>query len=828
MRTDKTRLYEDNMSLQDTGSFWLLSDGKSAIANLYPASKKPDMYDQIASFEKEAAKIGVIIHGAECSREIHRCNVAGKTANNKSGAYWLDFSEGDIVFGWAKNWTTDEEIRFTGMSELSQEVIRNIDLRRLEFEKKREREAIEGLTESMEKWNSSEKCLSHPYLEKKNIPVKEDMRQYGNNLLVPAYDEKDNVVAWQSISADGSDKKYCKNFPYKQRAYYRFLGSSDTVYIAEGMATAYAVHDSTGATVYSCFDAGRLYECSEFVRSKYPNSDIVVASDNDLHNTGQDKARSAAASVSGYWFAPSKSGDDWWDVWNDKGPDFVKSSLYVDKTVVTEKIEKTVSSINGKFSHLPTPPYPINEISDWIMSTMPTPHVDIAIMSAWAMVGAFSGRKDSFLKNPPSVIMTLLAINGAGKDTLSKSMGRVIDALLDAQSRGLSTPKGFQTNFAYDARHINSFRPSNPSMGTAQMATEDNTRISGIRLTSEAGLSKQSKAGDGANVRASALQNSAKDAYGQLYYPATRGGASPAFGVPYTVIDESTPETYVSGMMSDVASGAAARGLMIRIDVSKSGQTNYLADIGNVPANILYIFHRLIEEAVRDEKRKGERIEFLEYVEEMEKNGTDAFISDVPVPIDLRRMFEPDADSVKIINELAARQDVIRSENISNDATLEWAHSVRRPQLIFRMALIAARTRVTLNDEKCIVTAKDMESAIAFVDECHRVSLANSSDYDNKYNRAALSLRDWIALQFSKPEPTKIFMKHGTSEMFKNKSMPYSVLGACGTTAWRKIISEICDQNGKSPITVFKEVSAIGSASNFWTIEQDGTTLKLV
>ncbi len=816
------------MDLPMSGSFWMLSDGTSAIASNQNDKKTPDMHDQISSFERDAGSIGVLISGVSCDRKFHRCNVEGKNRSNKSGSYWLDISDEGIVFGWAKNWTTDEEISFTGVHEISAEIRRNIDLKRVEFERMREQEAVKGLAESMQRWSAAHSCSAHIYLEKKNIPVQEDMRHEGSLLLVPTYDEKDNVIAWQSISSDGSDKKYCKYFPYKKHAYYRFLGYADTIYIAEGMATAYAVHASTGATVYSCFDAGRLSACSSFVRSKYPDADIVIAADNDSGGIGQTKAKSAAASVSGYWFAPSDTGKDWWDVWHEKGSEFVRQELHIDKEAVTEKIDKTVASINGKFSNLPKPPYPINEIADWIMTTMPTPHIDIAIMSAWAMVGAFSGRKDSFLKNPPSVIMTLLAINGAGKDTLSKAMNRVIDALLEAQSKGVVGQGTFDAKVSYDARHINSFRPSNPSMGTAQMATEDNTRLSGIRLTSEAGLSKQSKAGDGANVRASALQNSAKDAYGQLYYPATRGGASPAFGVPYTVIDESTPETYVSGMMSDVASGAAARGLMIRIDVSKSGATNYLADFGDVPDNILYIFHKMIEEAVRGEKRKADRVEFSEYADEMEKNGTDNFISDVPVPMELRRMFRPDDGAIAIIKELAAYQDTIRGENVSNDATLEWAHAVRRPQLIFRLALIAARTRVTMTGEDCSVTGEDMKAAMLFVDECHRVSTANSSDYDNKYNRAAISLREWISLQFSKPAPTKIFMKHGTNEMFRTRSMPYSVLGACGATAWKKIISEICEQNGKSPITVFKEVSAIGSASNYWTIEQDGTTLKLI
>src|SRR5690606_9435224 len=137
----------------------------------------------------------------------------------------------------------------------------------------RGQEAFKGCGESMRRWDVAHSCSAHPYLEKKNIPPQEDMRHEGSLLLVPTYDEKDNVIAWQSISSDGADKKYCKYFPYKRHAYYRFLGGVETVYIAEGMATAYAVHASTGATVYSCFDAGRLAACASFVRGKYPDAD---------------------------------------------------------------------------------------------------------------------------------------------------------------------------------------------------------------------------------------------------------------------------------------------------------------------------------------------------------------------------------------------------------------------------------------------------------------------------------------------------------------------------------------------------------------------------
>lgn len=808
--------------------FWTLSNGKRATMSVSFSmieNEAPNELDQISNFESFAQSIGLDLHGAIVDGSIHRCPIKGKQGDNKSGAYWLSCSNSGVLYGWMCNWTTGESLPFTGADENEcrffgidyASMQKEIEAKRKEYEKEQEAGRAEGLAQSMKVWHSAKECTGHDYLTKKRIDQHGMFRIAGDKLLVPAYNDHDEVVAWQSITPDGKDKKYCKFFPSKSNAYFRFKGTTERVYICEGMATAWAVHKSTGGMVYAAFDAGRLASCAKMARSLYLGAKIIVAGDNDESGVGQNKAKEAAIGVVGYSFCPSETGKDWWDVWNEGGR--------IEFDIPADDQSSDVDA--SKFSNLPTPPYPINEVAEWVESIMPTPHRDIAIMSAWAMVAAFSGRKDSFLKNPPAVIMTLLAINGAGKDTLSKAMNRIIDALMDTHINGVGDNAGsFTTSPEYKRWLINSFRPSNPSMGTALMTFEDNGRLSGVRLTREAGLSKQSKAGDSANVRASALQNTAQDAYTQLYYPTTRGGTTPAYGVPYTVIDESTPETYVSGMMSDVSSGAVARGLMIRIDVSKSGPTDYLADFEEVPQRIVYIFHRLIEEAARGERRKCDRPEMMD--EDIEKSDSKYFISDVPVPLELRRIFKPDDEAKAAAIELSAAQDRVRQSNKSNDASLEWAHAVRRPQIIFRMALIAARTRVTVDGLEPVVTGDDMRAAIDFVDECHRVSMANSSDYDNKYNRAAVALREWLVMQFSKKNPTAAYSKHGTSEMFKSKVMPYSVLGACGMPGWKKLFAEISEQSGKSPWVVYKEVATIGDANKYWSVSEDWKMLTLI
>ena len=76
------------------------------------------------------------------------------------------------------------------------------------------------------------------------------------------------------INVDGADKPLC---------------------IAEGLATALSIYQSTGYGVLVAVDAGNMLNVARYARQRYPDREIVLVADND--EIGIKKARQAAAAI---------------------------------------------------------------------------------------------------------------------------------------------------------------------------------------------------------------------------------------------------------------------------------------------------------------------------------------------------------------------------------------------------------------------------------------------------------------------------------------------------------------------------------------------------
>lgn len=93
---------------------------------------------------------------------------------------------------------------------------------------------------------------SHPYLEKKQVKDQSiDIKVDQESLIIPRYNAAWDLVGYQRILPDGT-KKNAKGCPAKG-SFYRFQGEGNTVYVAEGYATAYSIYKATKSTVYCAF-----------------------------------------------------------------------------------------------------------------------------------------------------------------------------------------------------------------------------------------------------------------------------------------------------------------------------------------------------------------------------------------------------------------------------------------------------------------------------------------------------------------------------------------------------------------------------------------------
>ncbi|QCJ70780.1 DNA primase [Providencia heimbachae] len=136
------------------------------------------------------------------------------------------------------------------------------------------------------------------------------------SLIIPLMDADGTITAAQTIKPTGEKRLLLDSA--KNGSYYPINEPVNvfTVIIAEGLATAMTCQlIQPEAHTVAAIDAGNLTHVAKVMRTKYPESQIIIAGDNDSKNevnTGKVKAEAAAREVSGYVSIPPCQGD-----WND-------------------------------------------------------------------------------------------------------------------------------------------------------------------------------------------------------------------------------------------------------------------------------------------------------------------------------------------------------------------------------------------------------------------------------------------------------------------------------------------------------------------------------
>lgn len=136
------------------------------------------------------------------------------------------------------------------------------------------------------------------------------------SLIIPLLDGNGTITAAQTIKPNGEKRLLLDSS--KNGSYYPINEPANvsTVIIAEGLATAMTCHlIQPEAHTVAAIDASNLIHVAKVMRTKYPESKIIIAGDNDSKNevnTGKVKAEAAAREVGGYISIPPNGGD-----WND-------------------------------------------------------------------------------------------------------------------------------------------------------------------------------------------------------------------------------------------------------------------------------------------------------------------------------------------------------------------------------------------------------------------------------------------------------------------------------------------------------------------------------
>ena len=155
----------------------------------------------------------------------------------------------------------------------------------------------------------------HPYLKLKGVQAY-GIRQEGDILLIPLRDTAGTLHSLQTITPDGE-----KRFRGRMKGCYHSHGKpAGSIVVCEGYATGASIHEATKEAVAIAFNAGNLGLVATALHKKYPEMQIILAADDDVHtagNPGLTKARAAALLVGGMVAVPEFGPDR-----GDKDSDF--------------------------------------------------------------------------------------------------------------------------------------------------------------------------------------------------------------------------------------------------------------------------------------------------------------------------------------------------------------------------------------------------------------------------------------------------------------------------------------------------------------------------
>ena len=208
---------------------------------------------------------------------------------------------------WFKNHGTDVTGVYT--EEFGSGLRSRADFSRMMHERRQarvEREAsqTEAAKRAKVLWKSA-RCAdpNHPYLSRKKVGA-HSIRQLDDNLVIPLRVASD-MQSLQFISPEG-DKKFL--YGGRVSGCNHGIGvPSNPLIICEGYATAATLHEVLQLGVAIAFNAGNLTRVAIELQRRYPNSQIVIAADNDtctVGNPGLRYATEAASAVNGRYIAP--------------------------------------------------------------------------------------------------------------------------------------------------------------------------------------------------------------------------------------------------------------------------------------------------------------------------------------------------------------------------------------------------------------------------------------------------------------------------------------------------------------------------------------------
>ncbi len=225
------------------------------------------------------------------------------------------------------------------------------------------------------------------------------------------------------------------------------------------------------------------------------------------------------------------------------------------------------------------PPGMLGELTDWFLSVSPRPVQNISIATAIAVAAGLYGRAYSVSNSGLNIYTVLIAQSGVGKEAINSCIGKLMHQMLAAGFGGFTKFFDF-TDYASGPALIKSIAKSNSSF---------------LNIYQEFGRKLRKMAEDRIEGAAASLRTVITNLYqksGQqsiisgIGYADSEKNVSCVDGIAYSIIGETTPETFyeslTASMMQD---GFLSRFLIIDHNGDRP-RANRFCDY-NLPKNIL-------------------------------------------------------------------------------------------------------------------------------------------------------------------------------------------------------------------------------------------------
>lgn len=248
--------------------------------------------------------------------KIHRFNsgTKGEAGHSKPGWY-IAFADG-VPAGRFGCWRSGVELLWKAqIGRVLTQVEEMAQSRRL-AEAKTQRDAEQAKTREVAAntvdliWSQAGAASpEHPYLQRKGIKPHGARITGDGRLMVPLYNSDGELSSIQYIDHAGG-KLY---HPGGQTgSMYWTVGSmddADTLYIAEGFATAATIAETTGKPCAVAYSASNLVPVTGILKAAHPTLDICIVADHDASGVGQRYAEQASAKYGVRMTTPPVPGD---------------------------------------------------------------------------------------------------------------------------------------------------------------------------------------------------------------------------------------------------------------------------------------------------------------------------------------------------------------------------------------------------------------------------------------------------------------------------------------------------------------------------------------